>query len=188
MFAFHISRKIALLILLTIGLTTTGWFVFSFAFHASSSTASCITCHEMRVVAEQGWMKSPHYQNAYGVVAECADCHIEPEISSMVWTKVRDGSRDIWVHTFGQSDPVQMDWDELAELARFHSKDSACKRCHNNLTPQGGSIKMIIAHREYLRFQGGKKCVECHRSGFHDRFRQYLQNDVEVTAMNGRKK
>lgn len=186
MFAGYFRRRSVLLVSITIGLTTVGLFLSFFAFHFSSSTAFCISCHEMRVVAEQGWMRSPHYQNPYGVVAECADCHIEPEIVSMVGTKVRDGSRDIWVHTFGQSDPIQMDWDSLAELARFHSKDSACKRCHNNLTPRGGSIKMIFAHRAYLRFQGGKKCVQCHLDGFHDRFRQYLQNDVEVTVMNGR--
>lgn len=106
----------------------------------------------------------------------------------MVWTKVRDGSRDIWVHAFGESDPSHMDWDNLAKQARRHSRDSSCKRCHSNLTPQGGSIKMIVAHREYQRFQGLKKCVECHRTSFHDGFRQYLQNNLEVVSLNEDKK
>jgi len=59
----------------------------------SSSTDFCMSCHEMRVVAEQGWMHSKHFENKSGVVAQCADCHIPPELFPKLWVKTRDGGQ-----------------------------------------------------------------------------------------------
>lgn len=145
------------------------------AFQYSSSTRFCMyTCHEMQVVAEQGWMRSAHYQNPAGVVAQCTDCHVPPEPLPMVWTKTRDGAKDVFVHLFGESDPQRMDWDALAASARSHIADSACQRCHENLTPQGAPIKQLVAHRENARAPTPKRCVECHLEAFHDGFRAHV--------------
>lgn len=156
-------------------------------FMATSETSFCISCHEMQVLAEQGWMKSAHYQNKHGVVAECADCHIEPELLGMIWTKTRDGIVDAWVHNTGESDPHQMDWERLEKIARSRIRDSSCKRCHENITPKGAPIKMIIAHRAYDRMNGRKRCVDCHTSEFHGKFKTYLfgQSGHMVTKKNG---
>ncbi len=140
----------------------------------SSSTPFCISCHEMQVVAEQGWMYSPHYSNSSGVVAQCADCHVPPEPLPMVWTKTRDGLKDTFVHLFGESDPRRMDWEALGESARGHIPDSACTRCHENLVPAGASIKMIVAHREAIRLKGERRCLDCHTKPFHRRYRAHL--------------
>jgi nitrate/TMAO reductase-like tetraheme cytochrome c subunit len=140
----------------------------------TSSTAFCITCHEMRIVAEQGWMRSKHYDNPRGVVAECHSCHIEPDLAPMMRTKTRDGLNDVYVHLFGRSKPREMDWAMLALRARGKVADSSCRRCHQNLTPTGATIKGIVAHREYGRMGGRKRCVDCHRDEFHGGFRAYL--------------
>lgn len=145
----------------------------------TSKTSFCISCHEMRLVAEQGWMKSPHYHNEHGVVAQCSDCHVEPDLAPMIRTKIRDGTNDIYVHIFGESDPGEMDWRELQERARVHSSDTSCTRCHGNMTPRGAPIKMIVAHRGYERMKGKKKCVDCHRTEFHGGFFQYLEGARE---------
>jgi len=155
---------------------------------ATSSYSFCMSCHEMRVVAEQGWMKSPHYQNEHGVVAECSNCHVEPELIGMLWTKTRDGLTDIWVHNTGESDPYKMDWERLTESARAHIKDSSCKRCHSNILAAGGNIKMFIAHKAYERMDGRKKCVDCHQTEFHAAFKEYLFGSRRVSAANGGKK
>ena len=128
----------------------------------------------MQIVGEQGWMKSAHYQNSRGITAECKDCHIPPEISHMLWTKARDGSKDIYAHFLGEAMPSRMNWDELREVARTKISDSACKTCHDNLTPKGAPLKEIIAHRAYIRMEGRKRCVDCHRTEFHGAFKTYI--------------
>lgn len=140
----------------------------------SSSTAFCMSCHEMRFVAEQGWMHSAHYQNRGGVVAGCSDCHVPPELLPKLWVKTRDGTKDVWVHFFGNANPSTMDWDHLRASARSKIHESSCRKCHANLTPDGASIKTLIAHRENARLDEPKHCLECHEQEFHGRFRLML--------------
>ena len=140
----------------------------------SSTSSFCMSCHEMRVVGEQGWMHSRHYENPSGVVAGCSDCHIPPALVPKLWTKTRDGAKDIAVHFFGESDPAKMDWDALAASARAKIHDSACRRCHGNLTPRGAALKTILAHRENQRLDEPKHCLACHLDEFHGRFRTLL--------------
>jgi nitrate/TMAO reductase-like tetraheme cytochrome c subunit len=158
------------------------------ALHYTATPEFCMSCHEMRVVGEQGWMRSPHYRNQYGVVAECGDCHIPPEteLARMLWVKTRDGSWDIYTHLFGESEPRGMDWDKLSVSARSKIHDSSCVKCHSNLTARGVPMKAIIAHREYERFKRTPepgRCLDCHTEEFHAGFKQYLFGE-KLTAMN----
>jgi len=146
----------------------------AYSFLATSETQFCISCHEMRVVAEQGWMQSKHYKNKNGVVAQCADCHLPPGLITYVTYKIRDGLVDLYVHNFGESDPYKMDWDRIKEVSQSHHMDSACLRCHENLTPEGLSTKGILAHREYLRGETDKNCIKCHDDEIHPKFKEYL--------------
>ena len=146
----------------------------AYSFVATSDSRFCMSCHEMRVVGEQGWMQSAHYNNPKGVVAGCADCHIPPGVVDYTVYKVRDGIKDVLVHTFGESDPYKMDWERLKGIARHHHKDSACLRCHENLEPKGMEIKGLIAHREYLRGETEKNCIECHDGEMHPKFKTFL--------------
>jgi len=140
----------------------------------TSSNSFCMSCHEMRVVAEQGWMHSKHHENRGGVVAGCSDCHVPPALFDKLLVKTHDGLKDVWVHFLGQSDPVKMDWDRLARSARRKIRQSACEKCHQNLEPQGASIKALVAHRENARLEKPKACLECHTEEFHGRFKQFL--------------
>jgi hypothetical protein len=92
----------------------------------------------------------------------------------MLWTKARDGTKDIYAHFFGESDPKKMDWVHLHEVAHRKISDSACKSCHNNLIPKGVPLKTIIAHRAYIRMEGRKRCVDCHSIKFHGAYEEYL--------------
>ncbi len=160
--------------------------------HFTGDTRFCMSCHEMRVVGEQGWMLSPHYMNPKGVVAQCADCHIPPEtdIFRMMWVKGRDGTKDVYVHLLGRSEPHEMDWERLSESARRKIHDSSCLACHANITAKGISMKALIPHREYGRYKktsAPKACVDCHTEEFHGRFKQYLF-EKDLTAMTGGEK
>lgn len=151
----------------------------------TSTTPFCLSCHEMRVVGEQGWKRSIHYANGSGVVAECHDCHVPPEPLPLLWTKTRDGVKDVVVHYLGESDPERMPWDRLAASARRKISDSACKTCHANPTPAGASLKMIMAHREYKRMHGRKRCLDCHTRAFHGEFRSILETRLDTRTGGG---
>ena len=144
------------------------------ALHETSTTEFCMSCHEMQVLAEQAWMYSSHYENPSGVVAQCVDCHVPPELVSKLWVKSRDGMKDVAVHYLGESDPEKMDWDALAASARSKISDSACLKCHENLTPKGMEIQGLVAHREYQRMTDSKRCLDCHLEKFHGRIKQFL--------------
>lgn len=151
-----------------------GFFVITAGLHYSSSPGFCMSCHEMRVVGEQGWMKSVHYQNPSGVVAGCSDCHVPPELGRMIFVKTRDGLWDLAVHWFGESDPDRMDWDKLSQRARSKVADSSCRRCHQNLEYSGLDLKALMAHRENMRLETPRRCVECHLDEFHGNFKKNL--------------
>ena len=157
----------AVVIIVAIGIT-------SWSVEYSSRDTFCMSCHEMRIVGEQGWMKSIHYNNEAGVVATCSDCHIPHSLFPKLYVKARDGSKDVFVHFFGESDPYTMDWNHLSGNARSKIYDGSCRHCHKNLTPIGASIKAIEAHREYLRNQEAAGCMDCHEEAFHDEFLTYL--------------
>jgi nitrate/TMAO reductase-like tetraheme cytochrome c subunit len=155
--------------------------VSAFSVHYTSTREFCTICHEMRIVGEQGWLRSSHYSNSMGIVANCHDCHISPELLRMFWTKTRDGVKDVYVHYFGESDPHKMPWKELSASARKKIHDSSCLKCHSNLTPRGSSIKTIIAHRAYERMKGEKRCLDCHRQEFHGDYK-YKYLSITISA------
>ena len=180
---FHrLSRYEILLVLSGVFSVIVLYSIAAYMASESSKTRFCILCHEMRVVAEQGWKRSSHFSNEQLVVAQCEDCHIPPELAAKIWTKTRDGAIDIAVHMFGESDPNNMHWEELGKKARNKISDSSCMKCHKNLTPKGVPIKVIVAHRAYLRMKDEKKCLECHRKSFHGKHREYIS---ENTGTNG---
>ena len=169
------------------GVVITIFFGFGsfFIIEHTGSSKFCMICHEMRIVGEQGWKRSVHYHNPKGIVAECKDCHIPPEIFHMLWTKGRDGTKDIFVHFFGNSESDIMDWRHLQANARRKISDSSCLKCHSNLTPRGTSIKVIIAHRAYERLKGSKKCIDCHKTEFHGEFLKLINNKANVGVNGG---
>lgn len=181
----YLTRQNSILLLGVVIIAAIGYLAGTVGIHATSTPSFCTICHEMRIVAEQGWMRSPHYQNSIGIIATCKDCHIPPELLHMFWTKARDGTKDIITHLFGEAEPVRMDWAHLSETARRKIADSSCMTCHANLTPKGAPIKKIIAHRAYLRMQGRKKCINCHTTEFHGKFKEYLFERNELYIQGG---
>ncbi|MFC1489806.1 cytochrome c3 family protein [Candidatus Latescibacterota bacterium] len=155
--------------------------------HLTGGHEFCMSCHEMRIVGEQGWMHSIHYRNSNGIIADCKDCHIPPELAHMLWTKARDGSKDIFVHLFGISEPTQMNWEHLRETARSKISDSSCEKCHSNITDKGVPLKAIVAHRAAQRMNGRKRCVDCHLKEFHGNFKEYLFGTTVANNKSGGK-
>jgi len=164
----HVKRLATgrLMVALSLGIVLGASFVgiSVYAVHETSQDAFCLSCHEMTYVEHRGWIHSSHRYGTLGVRAQCQDCHIPPGFWPTMWTKIRDGSKDVYVHTFGQADPAKMDWRHLRHVARRKVSDSACRRCHTNLVARGLGLQAIMAHRQYLRGLGKKRCVDCHNN------------------------
>ncbi len=167
-----------------------GFLAGNYAVHYTGSVDFCVSCHEMRVVAEQGWMQSSHYRNDAGVVASCTDCHVPPESEylTMLWVKARDGTKDVYVHFLGESDPERMDWEHLTESAREKIHESSCVKCHGNLTARGFPEKTLSAHREYERLAGTaehESCFDCHEEEIHPGFKRHLFGTGYLASKGG---
>ena len=133
-----------------------------FMIETTNTDTFCASCHVM-VPFRTAWTNSVHGgQNPQGFAAQCVDCHLPHEgFIKYLTTKAITGTSDI-IHNM-YIDPVTYDWGAAAEENRLKfTFDSACRRCHMNLTPPGLPKGGFIAHRAYLRGETTKKCAECH--------------------------
>lgn len=139
--------------------------------HKTSSTEFCVSCHTMQTPLAE-YQGSVHFQNAKGIRAECADCHIPNDPASYLWTKIR-AVKDIYHEAIGTLDTpekyeahklrmAQSVWDELK------ANDSAtCRSCHSYAAMD------ILAQRPNARaehpvaIKEGQTCIDCHRGVAH---------------------
>jgi cytochrome c-type protein NapC len=153
--------------------------VFHFGMTATNSMELCISCHEMDGVYEE-YKKTTHYNNASGVRATCADCHVPhgktfPDWIDKFFAKLTIGSKDIFHHTIGTYDTKEKFQAARYEMAQhvienMRSRDSKeCRHCHSleamNVAEQGKS-----ASRKHKRImeKGGKTCIDCHTGIAHE--------------------
>ncbi len=133
-----------------------------FMIETTNKDAFCVRCHVMTPF-RTAWTESVHGgQNPQGFTAQCVDCHLpHGNFIDYFVTKAVTGTGDV-VQNF-IIDPVEFDWGANAEARRtLFTFDSACRHCHNNLTPKGLTSGGFIAHRAYLQKATVKKCVDCH--------------------------
>jgi hypothetical protein len=71
---------------------------------ATESNEFCVSCHELDY-AYKGWEQSTHVNNPEGVVADCVDCHVPPQLLDLTFSKV-DSLNELYSHWFKPSGPV----------------------------------------------------------------------------------
>jgi len=133
-----------------------------FMIETTNTDTFCVSCHAMTPF-RTAWQESTHGgKNPQGFAAQCVDCHLpHGNFMEYLTTKARTGTGDVIQNlTFK---PAEFDWAANAEANRLaFTFDSACRRCHHNLTPQGIKSGGLIAHRAYLLGEVQKRCTECH--------------------------
>lgn len=138
-----------------------------FMVETTNTDSFCVSCHVMTPF-RTAWQESVHGgKNPQGFAAQCVDCHLpHGNFLEYLVTKAITGTGDVIQNmTF---DPVAFDWAANAEASRTHfTFDSACRKCHHELTPPGLPSGGLIAHRAYLRGEAKKMCVECHKHVGH---------------------
>lgn len=133
-----------------------------FMVETTNTDSFCVSCHAMTPF-RTSWHESVHGgKNPQGFAAQCVDCHLpHGNFMEYLTTKAITGTGDV-IHNI-TFDPTQFDWAANAEQHRLaFTFDSACRRCHHNLTPPGLPSGGLIAHRSYLLGETKKRCTECH--------------------------
>lgn len=139
----------------------------------TSSTAFCLSCHEMRV-HQQELEVSPHAKDAEGKAIGCAQCHIpNANIVRMLAAKAWLGTKDVWVHVT-EGGEVTLNRRTLQPMARRFIDDANCRACHSDLYRNAKNDAPIsehgrLAHDNYLGKNGISRsgCAGCHRNTAH---------------------
>lgn len=140
-------------------------------FHKTSDTAFCVSCHTMQQPLAE-YQGSVHFQNAKGIRAECADCHVPHEPLDYLWTKIR-AVKDIYGEMTGKIDtPEKYEAHKLAMAQSvwktLKENDSAtCRSCHSfdamDITAQRPEAR--IQHP--VAIKQGETCIDCHKGVAH---------------------
>ena len=138
-----------------------------FMVEVTNTDSFCVTCHAMTPF-RSSWKDSVHGgKNPKGLTAQCVDCHLpHGNFIEYFTAKAITGTGDVIQNLI--IDTSTFNWEKNAEERRHKfTYDSACRRCHNNLTPQGMKRGGLLAHRAYLIGETKKKCSSCHPNVGH---------------------
>ncbi len=149
-----------------------GWGGFNTVMEATNSTEFCISCHEMRDTVYVEYKTSPHFQNASGVRAACADCHVPRDWTHKVIRKVQ-ASGELYHWLIGSIDTKEKFEAKRHELARrewdrMRASDSReCRNCHSfdAMDFHKQTAKAASAMRDAEK--AGKTCIDCHKGIAH---------------------
>ena len=144
---------------------------------ATSDAQFCVNCHTMAPFEAAHNMDVHGGQNAHGVRASCADCHLPHDSSfNYLYTKARTGIHDLYVENFG--DLENIDWQAKRAHREEWVYDSGCITCHTNLEEATMSTNdALIAHRAYFRGEIDDQCVTCHENVGHHNLSEYISRN-----------
>lgn len=138
--------------------------------HATADAEFCSSCHAMKPV-KMAYDEDVHGgNNAFGIRAKCADCHL-PHDSTVkyLWVKQMSGLSDTFATIF--KDSSKTDWKKKSERRAEFVYDSGCLECHTRLTssPKMTKWKKEI-HKQYFEHRDNNpymRCVNCHQHVGH---------------------
>ena len=165
------KSRLALWVGMVMGLLLTLVVVLASGFMVETTNTDkfCVTCHVMTPF-RTAWQNSVHGgKNPQGFAAQCVDCHLpHGNFVEYLTAKAITGTHDVIANL--SIDPLEHDWKKNSEENRHKfTFDSACRKCHHDLTPEGIPHGGLRAHRTYLLGEIQKQCTDCHpHVGHHD--------------------
>ena len=150
------------------------WLITDEGITATSDATFCVSCHTMSPFERAHDADVHGGQNAHGVRATCAHCHLPHDSSfEYLYTKARTGIHDMWVENFG--DVENIDWQAKREHREEYVYDSGCLHCHTNLEEATmATNKAFIAHRAYFHGETEDQCVTCHEHVGHANLTEFI--------------
>jgi len=135
---------------------------------STSTNDYCVSCH-IHPLADAGWKRSVHYDTESGYHVACVECHLPLKGDGYLWAKGTTGLRDLW--SFYTKDSASFDWADRSrlEVARHHTYESSCIKCHENLFPPALTKEGEDAHLYYNQTEKTPElhCINCHLNAGH---------------------
>ncbi|WP_298439171.1 NapC/NirT family cytochrome c [uncultured Ferrimonas sp.] len=161
--------------ILALALGALGWIGFDASLHWSSSDQFCTSCHNSPSKwVEAEWHQSSHFNNASGVGAGCADCHIPQEFFPKLWVKGTSAMHHVTTQLLGDyqtKDDFEAQRLMLAQRVwqQMEKTDSReCRHCHQveamNASAQSSDAAQ---YHQVLMEQDGPTCIDCHKGIAH---------------------
>lgn len=152
------------------------WIGMHWSLEASSTLSFCKSCHEMESTVYQEYLESPHYQNAAGVRAVCADCHVPQSLGPKIVRKVRATANEVPKHFLGYLDTREKFEAHRGEMAMSvwgDMRDNNSRECRNCHSYEAMAIDMqdrsaSRKHSQQWRDRFGDTCIDCHFGIAHD--------------------
>ncbi len=158
------------------------WGGFNTYMEYTNSLEFCVSCHEMRDFVYEEYKTSPHYRNASGVRAVCADCHVPREWTPKLLRKIR-ASNELYHKLTGSIDSREKFEARRLELAErvwaeMEANDSReCRNCHSYDAMHFDKQERRAADKMRDAVRQGKTCIECHKFIAHKRPADYEDDD-----------
>ena len=169
------SARLAAGALLLGGIVFAGvaWSGFSAFLQYSNTLDFCTSCHEMQAFVYQEYRQSVHYQNAAGVRAICADCHVPHALGAKLWRKVVATFNEVPKHVIGAIDTREKFEARRLALAEhvwagMKANDSLqCRGCHSReaMLLENQKPRAKGQHEDALK--SGETCIDCHKGIAH---------------------
>lgn len=166
-------------------ITLAGVFTFHESIKFSSTTEFCTSCHSMKENYNE-YKTSIHYKNAYGVRAECRDCHI-PENNPIAFMKAKLGgvgdiysefiSKDIDTPAKFEANRLRMAQNVWRMMAETNS--ATCKSCHSYTAMDHAKQSPAAAAAMTGAAAKNMNCIECHKGIAHQL--PHINNDFQAT-------
>lgn len=169
------SSTVAAGTLVLLGVLATG-VVFggaSTAISWSNTLEFCTSCHEMKAFVYEEYAKTPHFQNASGVRAICADCHVPKALVPKLWRKTLATFNEVPKHLMGTIDTEEKFEARRAVLAghvwdEMKANDSlACRGCHSAEAMLLANQKPRARGQHEDAVESGETCIDCHKGIAH---------------------
>jgi cytochrome c-type protein NapC len=141
------------------------------ALEQTNSNEFCTSCHSMGTVTAE-YRQSLHFNNASGVRAMCADCHVPHSLGPMLKAKVL-ATKDLYHELAGTIDTVEkfearrwhlanVVWDKMAA-----TDSRECRSCHTDGAMELALQERRVARRHQRAEEEGETCIECHKGVAH---------------------
>ncbi len=162
---------VALLVSFIAGAVGVGGFVAAVEY--TNRTEFCISCHEMEQTVYREYLASPHYKNASGAGAGCADCHVPRAWPEKIVRKVR-ATGELYHALLGTIDtPEKFEAHRLAMAERVWNEMEAndsreCRACHDFERMDFHKQSRRAAEKMEPAMEKGTTCIECHKGIAHN--------------------
>lgn len=147
----------------------------------TSTTAFCLSCHEMKPLQEE-LAQTVHFKNRSGVRVGCGDCHVPRHQPDKLIAKVL-ALDDIYAHLMGTIDTPEKFEARRLEMAEKvwttmrEDGSAACRTCHSfeAMAFEAQSSRPRRKHNQAI--ESGETCIDCHKGVAHTLPAAFLAED-----------